>query len=166
MTIDGYMTPEEATEIYYAIAPLNFQEIDLGREVQNFELVPPDADDIFSKVLNKRVSVQQENSGVFRFPSLFIHFDDFKTPDDWLFVVALQDTTFNLFEHKSGAVSALEGYEFQYRNLFEWDLTVNYLLKPGQGIFFRPWLFHSFDGGLIQMFRLKEIHDAEVADEG
>jgi hypothetical protein len=40
--------------------------------------------------------------------------------------------------------------------LFEWDLKTNYLLDPGQGILFRPWLFHSFDTGLIQMFRLRE----------
>jgi hypothetical protein len=75
---------------------------------------------------------------------------------DWIFVVALQESTFNVFEHQSGATTALNGYKYNYRNLFEWDLQINYVLKPGQGVLFRPWLFHSFDSGVIQVFRLKE----------
>ena len=73
-------------------------------------------------------------------------------------MVALQPSTLNIFEHKSGATSALQEYKFNYRNLFEWDLQINYLLKPGQGVFFRPWLFHSFDTGLVQIFRMNEIN--------
>jgi hypothetical protein len=100
--------------------------------------------------------VNEEQSGIFRFPEIFIHFEGFDATNEWVFAVALQQSTFNVFEHKDGAVNALQSHEFNYRNLFEWDLKVNHVLDPGQGVLFRPWLFHSFNSGLIQTFRLKE----------
>lgn len=158
MTIDGFYPEEKAKNIALVANALNFVETEYGKEILNFNMVPGDADELFSSVLNKPVTVIKENSGVFRIPSLFIHFESFDSQCDWLFVVALEQSTFNVFEHQSGAVTALDGYkDFSYRNLFEWDLMVNYILKPGQGVFFRPWLFHSFDQGLIQTFRLREL---------
>jgi hypothetical protein len=158
MTIDGFYSKEEAKTIYSVISPLSgFVEKEFGKELENFNMVAENADELFSKTLNKNVTVDINNSGVFRYPELFIHFEGFDSLNDWLFAVAIEDNcAFNIFEHHSGAKSAIDGYNFNYRNLFEWDLTVNYLLQPGQGIFFRPWLFHSFDQGLIQIFRLKE----------
>ena len=156
MTIDGFYLSESAQNICAAVFNLPYQPSDFGKEIENFNMVPQNADALFSSVLQKRVQVDP-TSGVFRVPALFIHFESFSSPKDWLFVVALQQSTFNIYEHKSGAESAIDGIQFGYRNLFEWNLTVNHLLKPGQGIFFRPWLFHTFDTGLIQMFRVQEI---------
>lgn len=159
ITIDDFYTKEEGIMMSKVILPLlQFTENDLGQDLQNFNMVPPDANEIFSKVLNKKINVNMEKSGVFRIPNLssFVHFEEFESVNDWLFVVAIEHTTFNVFEHKSGAKNATEGYEFAYKNLFDWNLTLNHLLEPGQGIFFRPWLFHSFNSGLIQIFRLKE----------
>jgi hypothetical protein len=157
MTIDGFYTKEEATNLSYVVKSLQYKKTEFGHEIEDFNAVGTDANDLFSTVLGKQVSIDLEQSGVFREPELFIHFEDFNELNEWIFVVALERSTFNIFEHQSGAKTALDGYEFGYRNLFEWDLTVNYLLEPGQGIFFRPWLFHSFDQGLIQLFRLKEL---------
>lgn len=157
MTIDGFYTEESAKNISLVVRDLTYIETEFGKEIENFNMVPQNANELFSSVLNKQVIVNRELSGVFRIPSLFIHFESFETVKDWLFVVALQPSTFNIFEHKSGATSALDKYQgIQYRNLFEWDLMVNHILKPGQGVFFRPWLFHSFDQGIVQMFRLQE----------
>ena len=156
LTIDGFYSSEEAQRLRGVVIDIPFVEIEFGLEIKDFNMVPGDADELFSRAVNKPVKVIDEKSGVFRIPKLFIHFEEVETPNDWLFVVALDHSTFNLFEHKTGVVNALQEHKFNYRNLFEWDLTVNYLLKPGQGIFFRPWLFHSFDQGLIQTFRLQE----------
>lgn len=157
MTIDGFYSQEYATNVANTVLSLQYSESEFGQEIENFNLIPNDADALFSSVLNKPVSVVEKVSGVFRIPQMFIHFESFESVDDWLFVVALQNTTFNVFEHlKTGAVTALDGYKFNYQNLFEWDLMVNYQLRPGQGVFFRPWLFHSFSNGLIQTFRLVE----------
>jgi hypothetical protein len=159
ITIDDYYTKEEGLMLSKVILPLlQFEENDLGQDLLNFNMIPEDADDVFSKVLNTKVTIDKEKSGVFRIPNAsgFIHFEEFESNKDWLFVVAIDNTTFNVFEHKSGAKDATENYQLAYRNLFEWDLKLNHLLEPGQGIFFRPWLFHSFTSGLIQIFKLKE----------
>lgn len=156
ITVDGFYSKEEAIRLMNIVWDLKFVETDWGKIIENFNLVPANADELFSKVLKFPVHVVDEQSGVFTFPVRFIHFEDFEKPTDWCFAVSLQASTFNLFHHKSGARTALEEYKFSYRNLFEWDLTVNYLLEPGQGIFYRPWLFHSFDSGLIQKFRVIE----------
>lgn len=160
ITIDGFYTPESARDIAAAVFNLSYQPSEFGKEIPNFNMVPQDADRLFSTTLKLPLTVLEDVSGVFRIPELFIHFENFTTINDWLFVVALQESTFNVFEHTSGATTALEGHDFKYRNLFEWNLMVNYLLKPGQGVLFRPWLFHSFDNGLIQSFRLQETTDA------
>ena len=156
ITVDGFYGKEETIRLSNIVFSLPYANSEFGQEIENFNMVPDDADDMFSKVLNKQVTVIDERSGVFRIPKLFIHFEGFDALTEWMFVVAVQPSTFNLFEHKSGAKNALDDYQLNYQNLFEWDLTVNYQLSPGQGIFFRPWLFHSFDTGIIQTFRLLE----------
>ena len=162
MTIDGYYTNEEAKNLSSVVQNLNFSKSEFGKEIEKFNMIPENADELFSSVLNKKVEIIKEKSGIFRIPELFVHFESFDSLDEWLFVVALEPATFNIFEHQSGAKSALDGYNFKYRNLFEWDLTVNHLLAPGQGVFFRPWLFHTFDHGLIQTFRLKEWRTPDI----
>jgi len=156
MTIDGYFTEMQARDISLAVSGLNFTEHDFGKEIDDFNMVSDDSDSIFSDAFRMNLKVDKERSGIFRYPKQFIHFEESNSQDDWIFACALEESIFNTFEHKSGACSALDGYNFNYRNLFEWDLLVSYILKPGQGILFRPWLFHSFDSGLIQIFRLKE----------
>jgi hypothetical protein len=159
ITIDDFYTQEEGYNLTKVILPLmQFERNDFGEDLPNFNMVPNDADEIFSKVLNTKIVVEKEKSGVFRKPEMssFIHFEEFESIHDWLFVVALDATTFNVFEHKSGVRNATEGYEFAYRNLFDWNLMANIILLPGQGVFFRPWLFHSFSSGLIQIFKMKE----------
>ena len=156
MTVDEFYTIEGATNLHNVVRGLPFQPTEFGKEILNFNHIPADADKLFSSVLGKEVTVDRERSGVFRFPELLIHFEGFDSLKEWLFVVAIDHSTFNIFEHKSGVQTALEGYQHGYRNLFEWDLMVNYQLKPGQAVFFRPWLFHSFDSGIVQMFRLVE----------
>lgn len=156
VTVDGFFTREAANQIASVVYDLPYVPSEYGKEIQNFNMITDDVDEMFSSALGMNVEVDKE-SGIFRIPELMIHFESFESPKDWVFCVALQDSTFNLFEHKSGIENATQGYKFNYRNLFEWDLTVNYQLKPGQGILFRPWLFHSFNMGLVQTFRLREV---------
>ena len=159
ITVDDFYTPQMAREISLAVYNVNYDDYEFGKQIRDFNMMSDELSDMFSKVLKINVKVD-ETSGFFRIPKLFIHFEPFESINDWLFVVALQPSTFNIFEHESGAITALDNYNFNYRNLFEWNLKVNYILDPGQGIFFRPWLFHSFDQGLIQMYKVKEIDNA------
>ena len=157
MTVDEFYTEKVATQIAGAVWSIPRVETEYGFEIQNFNMFDPDSNEVFSNVMNKKVIVDPKTSGSFRIPMLFVHFESFKSIKDWKFAVALQESTFNIFEHKTGATTALDGYQFNYGNLFEWDLTINHVLKPGQGIFFRPWLFHSFNQGMIQINNIEEV---------
>ena len=159
ISVDGFFSEEEARRLSYVTDQLNYEQCEFGKQIPDFNMVPEGANEMFSTILNTNMLVDEDRSGIFRIPEMFIHFEEFDGIDEWVFAVALQQSTFNVFEHQSGASTALDKYQFGYRNLFEWDLQINYILKPGQGVLFRPWLFHSFDSGLVQMFRLKEKND-------
>lgn len=156
ITVDGFFSNEEAIRLSNITYNLQYVKKDFGEEIENFNMVPEDANEMFSNILNTKIEVNEDKSGIFRIPERFIHFEEFSDTNEWIFAVALQDSTFDVFEHQSGIKSALGGYKYNYRNLFEWNHKINYQLAPGQGVLFRPWLFHSFDCGLIQIFRLTE----------
>lgn len=152
---DFFSSAEEVTRLANIAYSLPFQEYDYGSEIPNFNLINPEINDIFSAVLKEPIEIIEARSGCFRIPHRFVHFEDFENPNDWAFAVALEPSTFNLYRHTSGADTALKGYKYNYRNLFEWDYTANILLGPNQCVFYRPWLFHSFDAGLIHTYRLR-----------
>lgn len=153
---DEFFAPQDVDTLYNIALSLQFVPKDYGDEVANFNHVIQGLDPVFSKMLAEDVEVVDELSGVFRRPRYGIHFESFSTPGDWIFLVNLdpRTTTVNFFKHKSGAKSALDGYKFNYNNLFDWDLTTNIELGPNEGIIFRPWLFHSVNDGMIQVYRL------------
>jgi hypothetical protein len=156
MTIDDFYSKDETQRLQASILNLRFSEHDFGSQVNEFNLTPENSDKVFSDALNLNITCNDDESGIFRIPNNLIHFEDFEQPTEWVFAVAIEHSIFNIFEHKSGIKNAKGGYNFNYRNLFEWDLLVNHQLNPGQGVLFRPWIFHSFDTGLIQLFRLNE----------
>lgn len=156
ITVDGFFTQDQASYLSNVTYTLQYENAEFGKEIPNFNMVPENSNQLFATILGSNFTVDEDSSGVFRIPDNLIHFESFEKNTEWIFVVALQESTFNVYEHQSGATTALDGYQFNYRNLFEWDLQINYVLKPGQGILFRPWLFHSFDSGQIQLFRLTE----------
>jgi len=156
---DNFFNESDVAKLYNIANNLPFIEKEYGHEIDNFNFVIPGLDPIFSKLLGEEVTVDEDKSGIFRRPMFGIHFESFESPNDWIFIIALEKTTFNLYHHLSGAQSALDGYHFNYKNFFEWDYHTNILLEPNQGIIFRPWLFHSMnDQGLIQVYRLKGKH--------
>lgn len=163
---DGFFPGEEAALLKNLVENLQFIETSHGLEVQNFNLIFPDSEQIFNKVLGERVTVDTKRSGVVRRPNHnLIHFEEFESTEEWCFMVALEPTTVNFWYHiddkdklgewgKVNAKNALEGVEFNYRNLFEWKIHTNILLETNQCLFYRPWVFHSLEEGMIQYYRL------------
>lgn len=159
---DNFFTNEDTNKLFHVVNNLPFVEKEYGDEIDNFNLVIPGLDPVFSKLLNDNVKVDEDNSGIFRKPKLGIHFESFESPSDWIFILALEPTTFNLLYHvKSNSRSALEEYRFNYKNFLEWNYYTNILLEPNCGIIFRPWLFHSLQDGLIQVYRLIGVNKNE-----
>jgi len=161
---DGFFPPGDAEKYALATGALRYTWKPYGHEIENFNMIFKDSEQVLSKVLGEKVIVHPTRSGVFRRPSQFVHFENFESLDEWCFVVALEKTTFNTYHHlKSGlgesgvidAKTALEGHQFNYRNLLEWNVENNVVLEPNQGVFFRPWVFHSLsEGKLVQYYRL------------
>lgn len=154
---EQFYTPEAAQQINFATLTLERVQTEYGQELHGLQLLQPGLDEIFSSILGQEVQIDESSSGVIRTPMRKIHFESFDSLNDWCFAVALEPSTFNTYFHLSGADSALQAFQFNYNNLFEWDYNTNILLKPGQGIFFRPWLFHSFDQGNVVYFKLKGL---------
>lgn len=160
---DGFYSDESATQIKYTIMNLPWVEKQYGEELENFNLIQPNMEPMFSDVLGESVTIDEDRSGIFRKTMHTIHFEEFDGLNEWCFVVALEKCTFNIYKHLGSgsgevgivdAVTALDGWKFNYRNFFEWNVETNIVLEPGQGVFFRPWVFHSFQGGLVQYYRL------------
>lgn len=162
---DGFFPKGEAEAAWAVVHNLPFAERDYGGEIENFNLVLPGIDGVFSQMLGEEIEVDRPRSGIFRRPiNCIVHFESFDSLNEWCFVVALERTTFNIYHHvkdirhndygQVDAKTALDGYEFNYRNFFEWDVVTNVILEANQGVFFRPWCFHSFEDGVVQYYRL------------
>jgi hypothetical protein len=170
---DNFFPGDDANRLLMISRNLNFVEKQYGLEIDNFNLVFPGLDPVFSKVVGEEITVDEPRSGIFRRPmNCIIHFEEFDSLDEWCFIIALEPTTFNLYNHledgpmsKVNARSALDGYKFNYRNLFEWDVCVNIRLEQNQGVIFRPWLFHSIEDGIVQYYRLIGKKPEEIKDE-
>lgn len=152
----NFYNTEQVRGLEAVTRSLKYQPADFGMITTDFSYIQPDAIKTFSEVLNTRVSIT-ENSGYFYQPDTGIHFNTFKNFTEWKFAVAIQPTIFTMFYHKTGATSALENYNFNYNNMFEWDYQTQILMEPGQGLFYRPWMFHAFSApSVIQMFDITE----------
>jgi hypothetical protein len=174
---DDFFPPGDAEKYHAVIHGLQFTPHEYGTQVPNFSLIFPGIGELFSNVVGEKLVVDEEVSGVYRKPMFGIHFESFATLTEWCFIVALEQTTFNIYHHLDpkgwknrypvyDAKSALDGYQFNYANMIEWDIQTNIILEPNQGVFFRPWMFHSLERGLVQYYRLtRDESDNDDDDE-
>lgn len=162
---DDFFPEQDVKNLAAAVKGMNFAPYPYGYELPNFNLIFPDIEIVLGKVLGERVTVDVARSGVIRKPyNNAIHFEHFESSEEWCFIVALEPTTINLWHHiddtkkgdasKANSKSVFEGYEYDYTNFFEWKIHTNIVLEPNQGIFIRPWVFHSLESGLVQYYRL------------
>jgi len=162
---DNFFPEGDAENLRSSASEMNFIQKEYGYELADFNMIFPDIELVFNKVLGERISVDPIRSGVIRKPfNNAIHFESFESPDEWCFFVALEPTTINLWHHiddptmgelsDADSRSVFEGARFNYRNLFEWKIHTNILLEQNQGIFIRPWVFHSLESGMVQYYRL------------
>lgn len=163
---DKFFPGQEAENLRHLVKNLSMVKRPYGYEVDNFNLIFPDIEIILHKVLGERVTVDPARSGVVRMPiNDAVWFENFDSTEEWCFVVALEPTVVNFYHHTdpnlqmgdlapANAQNALQGVDYDFNNLFEWKIHTNILLDTNQCLFFRPWVFHNMDRGLIQYYRL------------
>jgi hypothetical protein len=151
-----YFPEKEAEECRYAVKNLKFEWMKYGREIQQFSLVAPETDMLLGEMLGEKFAkVDEERSGTFRYPYHgLIHFEEFDTTTEWRLAIALEDTVFRTYSHISGFKTALdckneEWKYLVYNNADEWVLETIVNLRENDAVFYRPWVFHSFDEKLI-----------------
>jgi hypothetical protein len=135
---------------------LHYYDMPYGKELVDFNMIFPDIDVMFSGLLGDFVSVDENKSGTFRIPyDDLIHFEEFDDLSEWRLAVALEDVIFKVYSHTSGAKNALEGYNFDYLNKDDWNVETVTILRQNDAIFYRPWIFHSFEKKLIHCYQLR-----------
>lgn len=152
-----FFPPNDAENYRLAVKDLiHYDPIPYGTEIPDFNLIFPDLDMLFGGMLGDFIKVDEDRSGTFRRPyNNLIHFEDFEDTNEWRLAVALEDNTFRVYTHKSGAKNALDGYEFDYHNQEDWEIETEMKIKQNDAIFYRPWVFHSFEEKLILNYVLK-----------
>ena len=151
--VNDFLERNLTRETVKFIEVIPFVQTEFGEEASVGRRIPG-IDKLFSDFLGSPYRVENSGEEIFRKPSYNIHYESFNTTDDWVFINALKPTTFNLFTSKMGAENALEDTDLPFKDFTQWNYTTNILLGENDGLFFRPWLFHSIQGGLIQYYRL------------
>jgi hypothetical protein len=173
---DGFFPKGEAESLCSVVQDVQYVENEYGLEMPNFNLILPDIHLVFSKILGEDVIIDRKRSGIVRKPhNNMIHFESFESPDEWCFILALERTTLNIYKHVKDiryndydivdSRHVLEGYHFDYKNLFEWDIVSNIILECNQGVFIRPWVFHALQDGTVQYYRIMPKYMDTIDEE-
>lgn len=154
---DGFY--ENILEMEGVACNLQYVPNKFGEEVPNFRHIDHSLEPVFRDILNnQKLNIVKSKSGIFRRPIIFIHYDDFFELDDWCFAVALQPTTFNTFKHTpTGATYAFQTEPLNTINFIDWDVTSSIHLNQNQCVFYRPWQYHSFLGGVVQHYHMTNL---------
>jgi hypothetical protein len=156
-----------SNQIYDIVSKLDYKQETFGLEIKDFYLIPQEIDKVFSQIINKDITFGKK-SGCFRKPYEFIHFENFEPKSFFLAIVALTDTKFYTYRHKeknySQVIQLQENLEEfiskNCNNKSAWDITCQVNMSPGDMVLVKPWLWHSIDPGIVNVFYL------ETTDQG
>jgi hypothetical protein len=161
-----YFPHDEVHRISPLVQDVSWSDKKFGKEMDHFNLIFPDIDIILGKMVGDLVEIDRKESGTLRKPlHEIIHFEDFNDLNDWRFVVALDDNEFRTYNHKNGYKSFVDYIKdeseekpiLDYINIDEWDLEAVIKMKTNDVLFYRPWVFHSFQDGILHYYKMKVI---------
>lgn len=159
----NYFKSGEIEHLRPLVDDVSWVEKKFGMEMEHFNLIFQNIDLVLGKMVGDIVEVDEDNSGTLRrpFPDL-IRFEDFKDLNDWRFVVALDENEFVTYNHKEGYKTFLDYIRdekeekpiLDYKNKDEWEVEATIKMKPNDVLFYRPWVFHSFQEGILHYYKL------------
>lgn len=144
----------DADKFKKVVEHLRWQPAKYGWEIPQFNMIDPDLEIVFGEMLGDWITITEEDSGVFRIPMPMIHFEDFDSLKEWRCAIAVDDNVFRTYNHATGAKDARYGHEFDYANSEEWVMETQINLKQNDCVFYRPWVFHSFEESPLYCFKL------------
>lgn len=148
----------DPTELNALISNMEFQPNLYGDEIKDFQYIPNGLQDFFSSLLNESVEIQPD-TGIFRKPVPFVHFENFYQHSLWLCIVALEDTTLYLnSDSDKQTFFDVKNCDAEYLMTAQWHTDCMINIKQNDYVFIRPWRFHSLsEGKLIQLFMLNQL---------
>jgi hypothetical protein len=154
---------DNAKQFCDIISKLNFVDNTFGQEVKNFNHKPDELAEALSHILGRPLE-HGENSGVYRKPFPFIHFENWTPVSAFSAAIALEDTTFFTYRHKESQIYNVlqmaeknidmdKFIEENSQDFDKWDVIGQINMKQGDLVVMHPWTWHSFDeNNLIQVF--------------
>jgi hypothetical protein len=161
-----YFPKDEVDQLRPLVQDVHWADKKFGKEMEHFNLIFNDIDLVIGKMVGDMVEIDRPASGTLRRTiHEIIHFEDFEDLNDWRFVVAIEDNEFNTFIHKDGYKNILDYTrdenedkpELDYLNRDEWEVETTIKMKPNDVLFYRPWIFHSFQDGILHYYKLKVV---------
>lgn len=148
------------------VEDVHWVDTKFGKQMAHWNMIFKDIDLVLGKMVGDLVEIDRPNSGTLWRPlHEIIHFEDFENLDDWRFVVAMDTNEFKTYVHKSGWKSFLDFVNDpdpekampNYTDPDEWHLETFVRLNPNDVLFYRPWIWHSFQSGVLHYYKLKVI---------
>ena len=161
-----YFPKEEVDRIAPLIQDVHWEDKPFGQQMVNFNLIFPDIDLVMGKMVGDLVEIDKPNSGTFRkVAHEVIRFEDFDSLNDWRFVVALEDNEFKTYIHNEGYKNVLDYIKdeseekilLNFSDQEEWEVEATIKMKSNDVLFYRPWIFHSFQEGILHYYKLKVL---------
>jgi len=152
---------KDVSQISTVIPTLSFTKNTLGDEINDFCVTNPMLSDLAEYLPQYK---SKENSGLFRKPYDLIHFESFDSIDEWVVIYCIESFIFNTYTQKDinyvFDIADITDIEDVFNN--EWITEAEIIVKPGQILMFRPWLFHSISGGIGHYFFMETINDNKI----
>lgn len=161
-----YFPKDDIDRLTPIIKRFQWEDKPFGSQLRKANVIFKDIDIVLGKMVGDLVEIDRENSGTFR--KMFhdkIRLEYFDDLNDWRFVVALEDNQFKTYIHKEGYKSFVDYIKdenedkpiLDFHNEEEWEIETTIMMKSNDVLFYRPWIFHSFQEGILHYYKLKVI---------
>jgi hypothetical protein len=152
---ENFWQEGDAEKFFAVSSNLKFVPKEYGFEIDHFNMVDPELEMVFGELLGDYVKIEDDTSGVFRMPYPVIHFENFDSLREWRLAIAVQDNVFRTYHHISDRKDARNGIDnINFFDPEEFKLETQINLKQNDAIFYRPWIFHSFEDKIIHCYKI------------
>ena len=166
----------DAEKLSTVIGQMEYTAATFGDELSNFNHVMSGTLEQFESIvpsLRGKVALGP-NSGLYRKPYNFVHFENFDQNTLFVALVAIEKTTFKVHNHKEKNVTKIIDVtddlntfiKDECMNSSKWDAKLTYVMEPGDMVLFNPWFLHSVSGNLVKLFYINlNVQQANPTEE-